>query len=289
MSAKKNKILVPVDFSEQSLIALSQSYNIAKKTNASIILLYVIEEVNPMVKMFYKGLNEEYLKEAVTDNLQKLADSKHEETGIEFIPMVKTGKVYHEIVEIAKENKCIFIIMGTRGAAVTNKFIGRNAFRVVKTAPCPVITIKGKKHRKGCKIIVLPLDLTNETTKKVNLAIAFAKMFNAEIKVVSVLFRHKEAIKYKMLDQMDIVLAEISSNGIECSGDLVKIVKSEDSLSKTIVQYAQKNNADLIMIMTQSENDIKEFFIGSAAQNIIHHSDIPVLSVKPNINYNLKI
>ena len=43
MKTKQNKILVPIDFSEQSLIALKQSYNLAKIQDAEIVLLYVLE------------------------------------------------------------------------------------------------------------------------------------------------------------------------------------------------------------------------------------------------------
>ena len=58
MSLLKNKILVPLDFSEQSLIALEQSYNLAKIANAEIVLLYVMEEPTGLLKLFAKPTDE---------------------------------------------------------------------------------------------------------------------------------------------------------------------------------------------------------------------------------------
>ena len=48
-----------------------------------------------------------------------------------------------------------------------------------------------------------------------------------------------------------------------------------------LLDFAKKSNADLLMIMTQQENDFTDLFIGSQAQAIINHSEVPVLSIIP--------
>lgn len=286
MLSKTNKILVPIDFSDQSLIALSQSYNLANKIGAEIILLYVIEEVNPMIKRLYKELNG--IHDAVLSNLKNLAAEKAKETGLKIGVEITEGKIYSKITEFAKKLDVTFIIMGTRGGE-GSKFIGSNANKVVKTAPCPVITIKGKLHNQGCERIVLPLDLTKETRDKVNQAILFAKLFKAEIFIVSILLTGKEDVVNKLKDQLVIVKQLIERENIQCTAEIVKILKSTESLSNAVIKYAEKNNADLIMIMTQQENEIKELFIGSKAKEVIKNSDIPVLSIKPSITERIEI
>lgn len=286
MLRNNNKILVPIDFSEQSLIALSQSYNLAKEIRAEVILLYVIEEVNPMVKMFIKGLDE--IRSAVESNLKNLAEEKSKETGLEISSIVAEGKIYSKIAEVATLIKATFIVMGTKGAE-NSKFIGSNALKVVKTAPCPVITIKGKKHKKGCDKILLPLDLTKETSDKVNKAIAVAKVFKAEIYAVSILLTGREEVVNKLKDQLILVKQYIEKKQVKCTAELVKILKTEDKLSNAVIEYGQKIEADLIMIMTQQETDIKAFFIGSNAREVINNSDIPVLSIQPNERERIEI
>jgi len=286
MLRNNNKILVPIDFSEQSLIALSQSYNLAKEIRAEVILLYVIEEVNPMVKMFIKGLDE--IRGAVESNLKNLAEEKSKETGLEISSIVAEGKIYTKITEVATLIKATFIVMGTKGAE-NSKFIGSNALKVVKTAPCPVITIKGKKHKKGCDRILLPLDLTKETSDKVNKAIAVAKVFKAEIYAVSILLTGREEVVNKLKDQLTLVKQYIEKKQVKCTAELVKILKTEDKLSNAVIEYGQKIEADLIMIMTQQETSIKSFFIGSNAREVINNSDIPVLSIQPNEKERIEI
>lgn len=286
MLENNNKILVPIDFSEQSLIALSQSYNLAKKIEAEVILLYVIDEVNPMVKMFIKGLDE--IRGAVDSNLKNLAEEKMKETGLKISTLVEEGKIYQVINDVAERMKATFIVMGTKGVD-SSKFIGSNALKVVKTAPCPVISIKGKEHKKGCDIIVLPLDLTKETNDKVKKAIDIAKIFKADIYAFSVLLTGREDVVSKLKDQLVMVQSYIEKSGVKCNAELVKILKKDDKLSNAVLAYAQKVEADLIMIMTQQEKDIKEFFIGSHAREIINNSDIPVLSVLPSVEDRIGI
>jgi nucleotide-binding universal stress UspA family protein len=60
-------------------------------------------------------------------------------------------------------------------------------------------------------------------------------------------------------------------------------------LSNAVIEYGQKIEADLIMIMTQQETDIKAFFIGSNAREVINNSDIPVLSIQPNEKERIEI
>ena len=86
----------------------------------------------------------------------------------------------------------------------------------------------------------------------------------------------------KLKDQLVIVKQHIEREGIQCTAEIVKILKSEESLSNAVIKYAEKISADLIMIMTQQENEIKQLFIGSKAKEVIKNSEIPVLSIKPS-------
>ena len=173
--------------------------------------------------------------------------------------------------------------MGTSGSeSGMKRFIGSNALRVVRSSKIPVISIKGQHHRKGCQNIILPLDLTKETKEKVNKAIEFAKRFGSTIRVVSVLFTSDEFIVNRLTRQLDQVKKFIEKSAVECSAEIIKSTKGSESLAEVIIDYANKAKGDLVIIMTQQETDYTEYFIGSSAQEIINHSDIPVLSIIPS-------
>lgn len=285
MSLSKNNILVPVDFSEQSLIALSQSYNLAREYKAELVLLYVIEEGGLITKFFSKEQHDD-LKAKVEADLKKLAQDTEKKSGVKVNTLVARGSVYEKIVEVADMLNAIMIIMGTDGGdkGLKKRFIGSNALRVVRMAKRAVITIGGKTHKVGCKNIVLPLDLTKETKQKVNKAIEIAKLGNgAAVRVVSIMMSNDEFVVNRLTRQLGQVKAFIEKAGVECTAEIIKATKGENSLAELIIDYAHKVEGDLIMIMTQQETEITEYFIGSSAQEIINTSDIPVLSIVPHL------
>lgn len=276
MAVLKNHILVPIDFSDQSMIALGQSYNLARLTMADLTLINVIDDSYQLP--FFSKKEDKTMERKIQKALEKLAEDTANESGIRVNILVAKGKVYEEISKAAKKLKCSFIIMGTNGSVGLKKFIGSNALRVIREAPCPVITIKGKKHRPGCKNIVLPLDLSKETKEKVNKAMEIAVLFGSTIHLVSILTTDDEFIVNKLKRQMHQVHDHIREHNISCSVEFIH----GDDVAEDVVSYAKKIKADLIMIMTQEEANWTDImFISSSAQKIINSSEVPVVSIRP--------
>src|ERR1700690_457020 len=101
-----NCILVPIDSTDQTVIALHQSYNLAKLTNSRIVLLSVDE--GPPHKDVMKKLND----------LQKDAEKK---SGMPVEIMVRKGNVYEEITKVADVLNPLFIIVGLTSKITVSK------------------------------------------------------------------------------------------------------------------------------------------------------------------------
>ena len=210
--------------------------------------------------------------------MDTLANETRAKAGIEVKTVIRKGKIYDEINTLAEELKAAFIIMGTNGkSTIRKKFIGSNARKVIDEAPCPVITIKGKDHRQGCKTIVLPLDLSRETKEKVDECIEIAKFFGSNVKVMSVVDTRDEYLINKLTRQLDQVTDFLSSHNIETTGEFIH----GNDIAEEVLKYAEKVKADLIIIMTQQELVWTEYFIGTASQKVINESIIPVCSIRP--------
>lgn len=276
--AEQSVIVVPIDWSEQSLIALEQAANVAETLNASLHLIYVKDGPGLFASAATKAYQEELEKEA----LIKLKDSGEllaKERAIGITYEVRSGKIYEQINAAAEEKDAEFIIMGTSGSSgMKGRFIGSNALRVIKQSSVPVITIKGKHHTKGCKIIVLPLDLTKETREKVGKAIEFALSFNSKIVIVSVLETKDDYQLNHLRRQMVQVHRYVEDHGVQVTSDMID---KHGTIADTIMDFTNKVKGDLLMIMTQQENDFTDLFIGSQAQEIINKSEVPVLSIIP--------
>lgn len=282
MSNTPNRIVVPVDFGEQSMIALHQACRLAKMINAELTLLYVAE-VHGIFRS--NPLQDEELKKEINAKLDELIEATEKNEGVKADKVVAHGSVYEKVSEVAEMLNARFIVMGTNGGAtggVRRRFIGSNALRVVRESTVPVITIKGKHHRDGCKNIVVPLDLTKETREKVAKAIEFAKMYGADIRIVSVLFTTDEFIVNRLTRQLSQVKGFIEKAGVRCTAEIIKGIKGEESLGQIIIDYSNKVEGDLLLIMTQQETEMTDLFVGSAAQEIINKSDVPVLSIVPS-------
>jgi len=279
---KPGVILVPIDYSEQSVIALEQAISLSRVFESEIHVLNVISEEFSLAKLFNDDDKVEFEKRA-KDKLNEFISEKSKVFGVELNQIQVHGKIYEQIVNTADIVDAQFIVMGTAGGStLKRKFIGSNALRVVRESHKPVITIKGKHHRKGCQNIILPLDLTKETKEKVSKAIEFAKRFGSIIRVVSVLMTNDEFVVNRLTRQLDQVKKYIGEQGVDCTAEIVRDTKGGQSLSESVIDYANKSKGDIIMIMTQQEEDFTDFFIGSSAQGMINESDIPVLSIIPS-------
>ena len=279
----KDIILVPIGFTDQSLVALQQAVIVAKRTNSELFLLSVVEMPTALQKIFsdYEE-KQKHFKEKLRENLIEL--SKNYCEGVSNVKcLVSSGKIYEEITDIAESLGASLIIMGTDGTPkdIKKKFIGSNANKVVRSAPCPVITIKGKSIKNTCDMIALPLDLNKETREKVTNAIQFARLFNSEVRAFSVSFSDDDdSVKNKLKSTLSQVRKFITSKGVKCSTDLLEI-SSSAIFSSSIVKYTEDINADLIMIMTKGEENLDLNFLGSNARKLINKSDIPVMSIRP--------
>ena len=279
----KDIILVPIGFTDQSLVALQQAVTVAKHTNSELFLLSVVEMPTALQKIFsdYEEKQKQF-KEKLRENLVELSNKYCE--GVSNVKcLVSSGKIYEEITDVAESVGASLIIMGTDGTPkdIKKKFIGSNANKVVRSAPCPVITIKGKSISNAFDMIALPLDLNKETREKVTNAIQFARFFNSEIRAFSVSFANDDdSTKNKLNRTLSQVREFITSKGVKCSTELVEI-SSSASFSGSIVKYSEDINADLIMIMTKGEENLDLNFLGSNARKLINKSDIPVMSIRP--------
>ena len=89
------------------------------------------------------------------------------------------------------------------------------------------------------------------------------------------------SIQAQLSQQLEQVKDFIEGENIACTAQLIESKSGTKSVTQAVLNYSDAVKADLIMIMTQQETKLAEFFIGSAAQTIIRLSEIPVMSIIP--------
>ncbi len=146
MSITIKKILVPIDFSDYSKSALKYAVNFAKVFNAEMYLIYVVEPVIyppdfSMGQIAIPSVTVE-MDERAKEELTKLAQQEIPPDLKKHI-IIKTGKPFVEIIETADQEDIDLIIIATHGhSGVEHILFGSTAEKVVRKAPCPVLTLR---------------------------------------------------------------------------------------------------------------------------------------------------
>jgi nucleotide-binding universal stress UspA family protein len=263
-------IIVPLDFSSESLNGLNMALMLAKKTGASIRMVHVIGR-NIDNKEF---LEKESLmaKQKFEEILKKCRESGNIDCTLNYI--IKEGKIFREITGIADEYEDSLIVLSTHGESGFDElFIGGNAYKIISHSKNPVITVRKSKTSTLDKII-LPLDFTFETREKVPYTVELAKLFNSEIHLLTVRESKLKSIEKKLHKYAEQIVSYLDSHKVPFKVEHLKGANITDM----ILDYAVAVNADLISIMTEQEKSVSNWLLGTYAHQMINKASIPVLS-----------
>jgi universal stress protein A len=149
MLAIKN-VLVATDFSEPSTVALSYGRDLARTYNARLHVMHVVEDVMlryPIDGGFVGADLQKELETAARRDLDKLITDDDRRT-LDLVPVVQTGvNLAESITTYARHNAIDLIVTGTHGrGAVKHFLLGSVAERVVRIAPCPVLTVRSDER-----------------------------------------------------------------------------------------------------------------------------------------------
>ena len=282
-----NKILIPIDFSKSSLNAINPAVELAKSTNAEITLVHVLEVLQPTAPPFHyifpiSPAYENDITDISNKHLNKLGEAIKKK-GVRKVNIVSIpGRTHKEIVRLSKEIKADIIIMGTHGiSGFSEFFIGSNAFRVVSSAECPVLSVQQQSKVKAFKNILIPFRDKPRSREKINYAIKMAEIYGATLHVLGVDTDGGKTHFKKMTLEGQQIKGIVESFGVKCNLKLI----TEPFLGDTVLKYAKEIKADLIIITSDLDKvSISEYFMGPFAQQIVNHSHVPVLSIRPVFN-----
>ncbi len=147
------QVLVPTDFSEPSEVALQYGKAFAEQFQAKLHLIHVLDEnalvypwTSPEGSTLTLGAARAELEHGVQDRLSKiLSPAELEKYSAQVVTLV--GSPFLEIVTYAKTQNIDLIVMGTHGRGpIAHMLMGSVAEKVVRKAPCPVLTVRHPEH-----------------------------------------------------------------------------------------------------------------------------------------------
>lgn len=271
-------ILAAIDFSDCSINALEHAVSIARASDSNLLMIWV-NNPNTTKTILSSDLSDDLLEEVERQFTRLITrySSQLPKTKIDYL--IREGKVYKEVVTQADESDAWLIVAGTHGSSGFEEFwIGSNAFKIVSAANCPVLTIRaGSSAEKHINTIVLPIDSTPETRQKVPFTCDLANLFNAEIHILALYTTTISEVRSFVKRYATQANEYFTKNKV--SSRIIEI--ETDNLSTSTIEYAEKIDASLISIMTEQEKKATNIWLGPYAQQMVHHSSIPVLSIHP--------
>lgn len=149
--AKIEKILCPTDFSELSVEAANCAVLLAEKFDAKLHLLHVVDQayqywmaIGPETVPAGPSVEEmiENAKKQMTEFVSKYLPRQCQAT-----TEIVSGRPFVEIIRIARDQQMDIIVIGTHGrGALTQMLLGSVAEKVIRKAPCPVLSVRHPGH-----------------------------------------------------------------------------------------------------------------------------------------------
>ena len=286
LEQQSKNIIIPIDFKEPSLKAAKFACNHAAKRGGELLLLYVLETPGLLAGFFSSGDHLVKITDEAKDKLTILANSLNEEyPDLKIATKVMQGKPYEKILEVAKNEDFGYVVLGeNHQGADMEQNLGSTVYHVTLKSPIPVLTVKGDQESMGQKILV-PLDLTRESKKKIYSALRYGKMYGAKIYLVSALVGGIQMEESRIYKKMKRAKELFEQNGLECETKLFP--RSDIDPYQRVLEYCKEIRSDMIMIMTHQEGYTHDNYIGAFAHHIINMSGVPVMSLTSSAtNYN---
>jgi nucleotide-binding universal stress UspA family protein len=271
------KILVPTDFSDQAFNAIKAAASIAKDSSTEIILLHIIDlpqETMDMIKPGYEIPEIMLFKQAAEQRILELAKDPILEN-LTVSVVLRLGKTFNEVNLVAAENNVDMIVMGSHGASGFKEvFIGSNTEKVVRSSEIPVLVIKGESTNVSFNNVVFASDFMEKNPQAYNKILNFLKEKQAKPHFLMV----NTPNSFKPTHEAERIIEDFLKDlDIE---DYHFSVYSDFEIEKGIANYADRINADLIVMGTHGRKGLARFINGSISEDIVNHSNRNIITFK---------
>ena len=276
------KIIVPTDFSENARHALRVAAGIAQKSKAVLGLMHtntLIAYAPILPEYEFTGTyNMQDYYNMAADEFRHLKQDLVAKPGFEDLNIetrIEEGMLYASIRRVAEEESADLIVMGTKGATgALEFFVGSNTEKVIRTAPCPVLAVPENSGDFHPKTVVLASTLGEDQLAAFQYLAKWQKYWPFKVEVLYLNNPGAFGSK-KQIDGIEAELAQQS--GLHKANAFINInTFNEES---TILEFAQQEKADLIVMATRQRQGLSHLLFGSMAENTSNHSTIPVLCI----------
>jgi len=277
-----NHVLVPHDFGDTSKTAMDYAIALARMFNAVLDVLHVRDRADNVIpSRFPRELYDE-LQATVRERLLSITAQDATKPTLDF--HLRSGTAHAEILRFAKEQRTDLIVMGTHGrSGVAHAVMGSVAETVVRTAPCPVLTVRKPPREYLAPNILVPTDFGVASDTALSYGRTLAHTFGGRLHLLHLMEnyfmrpivadpRALEAAARRQLGER--LTTSDRDNGATA------ILEVSDHPAASIVEYANASQIDFIVMGTHGRQAMERLLTGSVAERVVRTASCPVLTVR---------
>jgi hypothetical protein len=133
--------------------------------------------------------------------------------------------------------------------------------------------------------ILVPLDVSLENKKKISNALFFSHFFNkALIRLMCVVFDVNDYTLNRYIYQLQHLVHFIEKTGCDCTGEIMRCTKNDDegdSIGKAVVDYAERSEAEIVLLLTNDEEEKNVATLHPASIYMLSHLSNNMITLKP--------
>ena len=298
-----DNILLPTDFSACADHALTHAVEAADRFGARLHLLHVVNELDPD----WYGITDaqdravklrEQIQAEAEERLQKLAPEKDHDfdTTVSLQLSFDVADSIHEYVE---ERNIDLVVMGTHGRKGLDRLmLGNVANKIVRHAPCPVMTVReevpwtDEEEDVTYQDILAPTDFSDHSKDALRAAKTFASAYQARLHLLFVAEQRTvptfsdTGIPGVGVVEMDPEIVKNAERALEqldknVGGPEVESAYHvrEGNVSRDVIDFSETRGVDLIVMATRGLTGVSRFLLGSNTERIVRVAPCPVLTI----------
>ncbi|WP_436516598.1 universal stress protein [Ekhidna sp. To15] len=272
------KILVPTDFSKVSENAVLFALDLAEKMCGEVTLFNSVK-LDYSYDFQYGDLGS---ISAMADDITAEAEDRMKsfiekfKSDVEIDYKISPDSIVTAVKQLVNDDGFDLVVVGTRGTSGFEEiFIGSNAEKIVRHAPCPVITIPEHVTLQPIRKVLVPLDLSELRRGFLTRVANLQAVFECELELIWV---RQSAISSTKEQELGEELAKVlKSHGLNnYRFFVVENINPQDG----IFIEALESNADMVAMATHARRGIAHWLSGSTTEDTVNHLDVPVWTFK---------
>ncbi|MEP3388105.1 MAG: universal stress protein [Reichenbachiella sp.] len=271
------RILVPIDFSKESMNAYSAARSVALNTDSEILLLHIVEDPNIETmkvsgEAHYDPMDNLYVKLLLNKTKERLEeivnDPKNSDVTISY--KIEIGNPYSSIAQNIASHNSSLIIMGSNGASGLEEIlVGSVADKTVRYATCPVVVIKDECSIENVKDIVFATDLKDDQAQIMKHLKNLQEYYDAKLHILKV-YNSEWTTSEEVQKRLKMFVSEYDLKN--CS----TVAMNSSDLAESILDYAEKIDAGMIAIGTHDRHGLLHLLASHVSKSVLNHAHRPI-------------